>query len=957
MRQRVVVALGCLVGVVGVGQAAPPSPVDPALVIQRFASEPEIVTPVGITVDAKGRVLVIESHTHFRPEGYQGPPADRIRILEDRDGDGKAERVGTFFEGSKYTMGLRFHPDGTLLVATRWEVFRLRDADSDGKADGPPAPLAKLETDGDYPHNGLSGFAFDAEGLVYFGLGENLGASYKLVGQDGTTLSGGGEGGNVYRMKPDGSDLERIATGFWNPFHLAFDPFGNLFAVDNDPDSRPPCRLLRVVPGGDYGFQFRNGRKGLHPFTAWNGELPGTLPMASGTGEAPSGIVSYESDRLITLRGSLLTTSWGDHRIEAFTPAAPNEAKGPGPSMDRKTIVAGGEDFRPVGLAIAPDGALFVSDWVDRSYPLHGKGRVWRITARQPGPRVEPRDDVEALRHDDRATREAAAGRLARQGGEPGRQALRAVLSDDPDPNRVATALDALLNTPRDDDAEAIRKVLSHPSEGVRVLAVRRLPASFLVVENLATTDASPRVRAEALRRIHQAGSMPVLLSALSDPDPFTRQAAREGLRQSSTTDQLLRIARSPIPEVRLGAVLTLRSSKDPIALQALPSALEDREPDVRFAALQWVAEGRLIRFAPKVRSVLMDRADVTPREFVALLATIERLEGKPLGPKDEVPGEEYLVRLLTETPGIVASHLLPKALKMIRPNHPALTDAILEGYAKSPSPALQIEALRSWRERAGFDRFGLLEELAGDFEVTRPVRLEALVGLALADLSNPDVKGCLVRQAGGSDPMIRQEAIRSLRGAPLTISDSDQLEKTAGRGDPTSTRLLETLGGFDTTTPETPRPLNDWVERLKPPGDSDEGGRLFFHPKGPGCYRCHQFDGRGGRSGPELTGIGRSLTRERLIESILDPNKEVAPQFTTWNVGLRDGRIVTGTRLGETLEGTEYGEADGKIVVVKPEEVEEARPRRESLMPEGLHRIMTEQDFRDLLTFLTEPR
>ena len=68
---------------------------------------------------------------------------------------------------------------------------------------------------------------------------------------------------------------------------MTFDAFGRLFAVDNDPDSRPPCRLLHIVEGGDYGYRFRNGRKGLHPFTAWNGELPGTLGMVAGTGEAP----------------------------------------------------------------------------------------------------------------------------------------------------------------------------------------------------------------------------------------------------------------------------------------------------------------------------------------------------------------------------------------------------------------------------------------------------------------------------------------------------------------------------------------------------------------------------------------------------------------------------------------------------------------------------------------------
>src|SRR5437764_1566155 len=154
-------------------------------------------------------------------------------------------------------------------------------------------------------------------------MGENLGAEYKLIGADGTTIRGEGEGGNIFWCKADGKGLRRVATGFWNPFGVCRDIAGRMFAVDNDPDSMPPCRMVHVVEGGDYGYQYRYGRSGRHPFQSWDGQLPGTLPMVTGTGEAPCEVLSYESDGLPReYLGSLLVASWADHRVERYDPEA-----------------------------------------------------------------------------------------------------------------------------------------------------------------------------------------------------------------------------------------------------------------------------------------------------------------------------------------------------------------------------------------------------------------------------------------------------------------------------------------------------------------------------------------------------------------------------------------------------------------------------------------------------------
>jgi len=161
-----------------------PSPDDSRLVVELFAAEPDIVHPIGVAFDRKGRLLAIESHTHFPPEGYQGPKGDRMRILEDTDGDGKADRFATFFEGTKKSMSIAAHPDGSIYLATRNEILRLIDSKGVGKADRQER-IVSLDTKGDYPHNGLAGIAFSNDGWLYVGMGENLGVEYTLKGSDG----------------------------------------------------------------------------------------------------------------------------------------------------------------------------------------------------------------------------------------------------------------------------------------------------------------------------------------------------------------------------------------------------------------------------------------------------------------------------------------------------------------------------------------------------------------------------------------------------------------------------------------------------------------------------------------------------------------------------------------------------------------------------------------------------
>ncbi len=269
-------SLFLLLALPAVAEVTPPQVLDPNLKIELIAAEPDINTPVGIAVDKKGRVFVVENNTHQVRPDYKGPKSDRIRIFQ-QDGAGKWQAT-TFAEGFHNAMCLEFDPDGVLHFTMRDKLLKLEDTNNDGVCDK-QTELMRWETKGDYPHNGLSGMTFAPDGWLYVGSGENLQMPYTAIGADGWKFDYQPGGANVFRLRRDGSALHIVATGLWNGFGLECDGAGRILCVDNDPDSCPPNRLLHIVPGGDYGFNMTYGRAGTHPFQCWNGEIPGTLPM------------------------------------------------------------------------------------------------------------------------------------------------------------------------------------------------------------------------------------------------------------------------------------------------------------------------------------------------------------------------------------------------------------------------------------------------------------------------------------------------------------------------------------------------------------------------------------------------------------------------------------------------------------------------------------------------------
>jgi putative membrane-bound dehydrogenase-like protein len=454
---------------------APPQVLDPNLKIEFIAAEPDINTPIGIAADKKGRLFVVENNTHQVRPDYKGPKSDRIRLFQ-QDAAGKWQAT-TFAEGFRNAMCLEFDPDGVLHLTLRDKLLKLEDTNNDGVCDK-QTELMRWETKGDYPHNGLSGMTFASDGWLYVGSGENLQVAYTAIGSDGKKIEYQPGGANIFRIHRDGTGLEITATGLWNGFGLECDAAGRILCVDNDPDSCPPNRLLHIVPGGDYGFNMTYGRAGTHPFQCWNGEIPGTLPMICGTGEGATDILDMRRTSFRRPGLNVIVTSWGDNQIEAYKLVS----KGASVTLGERSVLARGDaSFRPACFAVGPDGSVFITDWADREYSVHGKGRIWKLSAKE----ASQVKAEEALVPATGATLNAEELRKEPMGLE--KAIARLFASDDPFVRAKGMALHweraatALADTPVDQIPGTEGRVLAHIMAALKYprMKVETVPGSF----------------------------------------------------------------------------------------------------------------------------------------------------------------------------------------------------------------------------------------------------------------------------------------------------------------------------------------------------------------------------------------------------------------------------------------------------------------------------------------------
>lgn len=947
--------------------------VPPGFHVQVFASEPEIRQPVAACFDERGRMWVIEYLQYPTPAGLvpvkvdqylrteydkvpDPPPhgprgADRIKILEDTDGDGKADKVTTFLEGLNLASGIAVGHGGVWVGQAPYLLF-YPDRNRDDKPDSEPEVM-------------LKGFGLqDAHATVN---SLTWGPDGWLYGAQGSTVTAKIEGiefqQGIWRFHPKTHKFELFAEGGGNTWGLDFDRGGNAFGSSNG-----SFIAFHMVQGGNYWKGFAKHGP-LH-----NPRAYGYFDAIPFTGQKPGGHVTpggiiYKGEQFpkeftgAFIGANLLANSVYWYKLE------PN---GSTFKMSLGGTLLDSKDpwFRPIDLLTGPDGSVYVVDWYDkRASHLDPRdtwdrtnGRIYKISYGTPK-KIAPFDlakystpELINLRHEPNDWWPETARRILyeRHDFREAETLLSLIQANHRDEALALRDMFAL-NACDGLEEEILVRLLGHPLPGVRRWAVRLLgdrgkdmKAGLIQLRRIAGFEPDATVKsqlASSCMRLEPDDALDLLFRMLpsrvgAQDDPFTpmlmwwalekvMQAKRglpvERLSQSAgdgsaVMDKFLapRIMRALAED---GTETSLNSCAS--LLKAYRSA-ESRAP--MLAALDRGLEGAAIGKTPfgtdplrnEITKIEMNDGQTPQLLRIAIRLGIDSAYGEAITllAKTKNPTERLaLVELLGMAPKQAGKNAL---LDLLRQEKDAqVTQASLAAIGHYPDEdiaATLVERYPSWPQAAR----------------TRALEI-------------------LTSRKSWSEPLVQAIADKKIAAKDLSIT---QAKKIAAFGDSSLTAKLEAAWGRVPTHDSAAkiRRIAE-IRGILPEGDKGVAarGKAVFTKN---CASCHRLFGEGEQIGPELTGAERG-DLDFLLTSIIDPSAVIRKEYQGQTIALKDGRVLSGLVIEEDGKTLTLFDSQKQKTTIAKSDIEERKAAEASVMPEGVLDMLPDDQIRDLFRYL----
>jgi putative membrane-bound dehydrogenase-like protein len=948
------------------------------LEVELFAAEPMFSNPTNMDIDARGRVWITEAYNYrnqYNPKNPYKKEGDRIVILEDTDGDGKADNSKVFYQGTDINAALGIAVLGNkVIVSCSPNVFVFTDENGDDVPDKKEILFQGIKGV-DHDH-AIHAFNFAYDGRIYFNMGNE--GSILLNSKGDTVVNANGKpfrDGLVIRMNEDGTGVEVLAHNFRNNYELTVDPFGTIWQSDNDDDGNKATRINYVMEYGNYGFKDeitgaswparRTNMEKEIPLRHWHLNDPGVVPNLLQTGSgSPTGMTMYEGSMLPNVfYGQMIHSEPGHNVVRSY----PVENNGAGYKATIVNILEGQKDqwFRPADVTIAPDGSLFVADWYDPGVGGHqvgdlDRGRIYRISTHKEEYKL---NDVDLTTNDG---------------------AIAAMTSANPSTRYLGWKALETSGQLAESDLVELWKGQSLRQRAMAFWLLIRLPNGDDYISQAVNDSVEANIRILGIRgaRLLKKDIMPIAKKLAGDPSAQVRREVAIAIRGNNSieaADIWTKLA-------------TQYDGNDRWYLEALGISAEGNW-DLYFS--KWRATVGNTWNSPGGRDIVWRSRS---RASLPLLAEVIKTSSDSISLRyfrafdfqNDPSKQQILASLIPQVQGqkvfYALKHMDPSNLKMT----PAISTALRKTLNEYKDKIEYVELVNSFNLKdKSKDLLALAIKYPDSLQAREAIR--TLLKWDRADLMGTILHGnskeeaiALTRaiDAAMSDP----KAIKLMEDVMLDNTRDIELRKQAVRafGGPwqSEDRLLvlakenkipaelqtAAAGVFQTvwraklreeaskylTLPgnKDGKPLPPVSALVEKKGDVQKGQAVFSNT----CSTCHVVDGKGTNFGPDLSEIGDKLSPEGMYTAILYPDQGISFGYEGYLLKLKDGSTAFGRIISETAEKIDL-QYMTQTQTVNTADVVSRTKLPNSLMPADLQKMLTEEELVDLVEYLKRLR